>query len=247
MAGSITINRNDNIVQLLLNNPEKKNALTMEMYQAAADAIEAAESDSSVHVILFSGAAGNFTSGNDISSFPPPSDDGENPVARFISLVVKSSVPMVAAVEGIAAGIGATMLSYLDAVVADKNSKILYPFINLALPPEAGSTLIFPQKMGYTKAAQLLMRGKAISSDKAYELGIVSQLCEPGTASDNAMAIAKEFAAKPSAMMRQTKQLLKGDIKPVLERIKQEEDILTQAFTSPEHREIIATMMNKKR
>ena len=243
---SLTITRDQNVVQIQLNRPAKKNALTLDMYRTIAETVEAAEADTWVRAILFVGSGGNFTSGNDLDDFPDPLDDQPNPVLRFVTALVKSSVPMVAAIEGLAVGIGATMLAYFDSVVADEDTRILYPFINLALPPEAGSTLLLPQLLGYTKAAQLLMLGKPLRGKEAFEAGIVSNLSPVGQTQQCAMQIAKEFAKKPPAMMRQTKKMLRGETQTILQRIKDEEQALHKALLTNESKEAIQALIEKR-
>jgi enoyl-CoA hydratase/carnithine racemase len=246
VAADLTITRDEHIVQVCLNRPAKKNALTLDMYDALAKLIESAELDRSVRVIVVMGKGGNFTSGNDLGDFPEPSDDSINPVMRFITAVIKSSVPMIAAVDGLAVGIGATMLSYFDAVIADEEAKFLYPFINLALPPEAGSTLLLPKLLGYSKAAQLLMRGKPFSGKEAFEMGLVTLLSPAGETEQSALQLAREFSQKPPAMMRITKRLLRGDVEAILDRISQEERELKKALSTTECKEAIQALMGKR-
>lgn len=247
MPEHILVTRDGHIVQIRLNRPEKKNALTLDCYVAMAEAIETAESDRSVRAIVFLGAGGNFTSGNDVSGFPDaPADGGETPVFRFVSALITSSVPMVAGIEGVTVGIGATMLLHLDSVVADPEATILMPFVNLALVPEAGSSLLLPRLLGYTRAAELLMRGRPISGRRACELGIVSTLSEPGKAEAAALKVAGEFARKPPTAMRRTKRLLKGDTLELLDRVRHEEKLLFEGFASAETREAIAALREKR-
>ena len=246
MSESLIIERQGPLLQLRLNRPAKKNALTLAMYDAMSEQIERAGADPAIRVILISGEGGNFTTGNDLEDFPDPTAEGPNPVFRFIGNVVTTTVPLVAAIEGTAAGIGATMLLYFDSAVAALDSRFLFPFINIALPPEAGSSLLLPQMMGYAPAAELLMRGKPFDAGKALDIGLVSRLAEPGNALSKALEIAAEFAAKPPAAMRETKRLLRGDTDIIMARIRQEEQILLRALDSPESREARTAFMQKR-
>jgi len=247
MSENVIISRDQDIVQIRLNRPQKKNALTQDCYTSMAQAIESAEEDTSVRVLVLLGSGGNFTSGNDIADFPDPPADGETTsVMRFVTSLVKSSVPVIAGVEGVAAGIGGTLLLHLDIVVAEPEARILMPFVNLALVPEAGASQLLPRIMGHTRAAELLMRGRPISGRRAYELGIVSTLAEPGEVESTALQIATELASKPPAAMRMTKRLLKGDTPSLLERIRHEEKLLMQCFASAEAREAMAAFREKR-
>lgn len=247
MTTSVSVTRDNHILQIRLNRPEKKNALTMAMYNALSAAIEAAESDRSVRVIVFLGSGGNFTAGNDLQDFPDaPSSNESTPVMRFVSSLAQSTVPMIAAVEGVAVGIGATMLLHLDCVVTAPNARFLLPFINLALVPEAGSSHLLPQLLGYTRAAELLMRGKPFDGQRAFDLGIASTLTDPGTVDDTALGIAAEFAQKPPQAMRKTKELLKGDRQRVMDRIRWEERLLFECSVTAENEEALAALQEKR-
>ncbi len=243
----LIVTRDQHVVQIRLNRPHKKNALTQACYTTMAEVIEKAEADGSVRAIVLLGAGGNFTSGNDLADFPDkPPADGITVVFRFIRSLVESSVPIVAGVEGVAVGIGATMLLHLDSVVADPDARILMPFVNLALVPEAGASLLLPRMLGYTRAAELLMRGRPIDGRKAYELGIVSTLADSGKVEETTLEMAAEFARKPPAAMRKTKRILKGETRALLERVSQEEEMLFEGFASAETREAISALREKR-
>lgn len=242
-VAEVTVNREGSIINICLNRPEKKNALTRVMYNTLSDQLEAAEIDRSVRVIVLTGSGGNFTSGNDIGELSSIPDDEQNYVMRFITLLINASVPIVVAVEGLAVGIGATMLGYVDAVVVSEKSKLLYPFINLALPPEGGSTLFMPKLIGYSRAAQLLMRGKPISGKEAFNIGIATLLSADTEIKKDAQALAEEYAQKPPSMMRKTKLMLKGDTQAIINRIQEEAVELKKALKSDESKAVIRAMM----
>lgn len=247
MDEDVIVRRDQHVVRIRLNRPQKKNALTMSCYTVMAETIEQAESDLSVRAVVFLGSGGNFTAGHDLSSPPAPGVGNEpSPPLRLIRSLVKSSVPIIAAVEGMAVGIGATMLLHLDSVIADAHTTLLFPFVNLAVVPEAGATLLLPQILGYTRAAELLMKGKPFSGQAAYDLGLVSTLAEPGQVEDQALEMAADFASKPPGAMRKTKRLLKGDIQALLDRIGLEEQQLLECFSSPEAREAMAAFREKR-
>ncbi len=247
MTENVIVTRDRHIVQIRLNRPQKKNAMSVDCYYAVAEAIEQAETDKSVRAIVILGSGGNFCAGHDLTSAPiEASEDGPTPPSRLMISLINSSVPIIAGVEGVAVGIGATMLLQLDSVVAEPEARILMPFVNLALVPEAGSSLLLPRMLGYTRAAEYLMRGKPINGQRAWELGIVSTLAEPGQVEATALEIAGDFASKPPGAMRKTKRLLQGDRQVLLDRVSQEEELLFECSTSAEAAEAVAAFMEKR-
>ena len=185
------------VLIIRLNRAEKKNALTGAMYTVMADAIEQAQQDTGIKVLLYRGSEGVFTAGNDLHDFlenPPAGPD--SPVNRFIANMAATDVPIVAAVDGVAVGIGTTMLLHFDQVFATRNARFSLPFINLALVPEAGSSMLLVEACGYRKAAELLMLGEPFTAQQALEYGIVSQLCEPDELMGRALEAAHKLAAQ---------------------------------------------------
>ncbi|MCC7257390.1 MAG: enoyl-CoA hydratase/isomerase family protein [Gammaproteobacteria bacterium] len=246
---AVTTRFDQHVLQIRIDNPAKKNALTMEMYDAMSEALERAEADTAVRAVVFSGAGGNFCSGNDVTAFPAAGSEpgGPNPVMRFVEALVHASVPIVAAVEGVAAGIGATMLLHLDAVVASAGSRIVFPFVNLALVPEAGSSLLLVRLLGYTRAADLVLRGASVDGGEAHRLGIVSMLAEPDAVGQVALEIAGEFASKPPQAMRRSKRLMKGDTAALMQRIREEERGVFLGLNSAEGAEAVRAFREKRR
>lgn len=206
----------DGILTITFNRPDKKNALTSAMYAVLADALEAAETDNAVRVILFAGNGGAFTAGNDLQDFlnNPPQGEG-SPVFRFLRAISTASKPMVAAVSGVAVGVGSTMLLHCDLVYAGESAKFSFPFVNLALVPEAASSLLLPNLIGHQRAAELLLLGEPFTPATAKEYGIVNAVFADDKLLAEATAIARKLAAKPPSAMKLSKQLMrapKGDI-----------------------------------
>lgn len=206
----------DGILTITFNRPDKKNALTSAMYAVLADALEAAETDNAVRVILFAGNGGAFTAGNDLQDFlnNPPQGEG-SPVFRFLRAISTASKPMVAAVSGVAVGVGSTMLLHCDLVYAGESAKFSFPFVNLALVPEAASSLLLPNLIGHQRAAELLLLGEPFTPATAKEYGIVNAVFADDRLLAEATAVARKLAAKPPSAMKLSKQLMrapKGDI-----------------------------------
>jgi len=247
MNDSIVTEQSHGVLTVRLNRVEKKNALTGSMYTAMADAIERAEQDRSIRVLLYTGSGGVFTAGNDLHDFldnPPQGPD--SPVNRFISKMVSTDVPIVAAVDGVAVGIGTTMLLHFEQVFATERARFALPFINLALVPEAGSSMLLVEACGYRKAAELLMLGEPFTARQALDYGIVSQLCEPQELMERALGAARVLAAKPRDALRATKRLLRRAREPLAERVLAEGKVFSRCLDAPAAREAMQAFFEKR-
>ena len=201
----------EGVFRLQMNRPEKKNALTLAMYSAMTSALKSADRDPAARVILMHGHPDVFTSGNDLADFmnSPPLTEG-SPVLNFISAISTASKPIVAAVSGPVVGIGVTMLLHFELVYAAETTRFQLPFVNLALPPEAGSSLLLPLRVGYGRAAELLMLGAPFSAAAALQSGLITGIAADGEAAlSAAKAAAEKLAAKPPAALRLAKRLMK--------------------------------------
>jgi enoyl-CoA hydratase/carnithine racemase len=240
---------NDGILTLRINRPDRKNALNLAMYQALADGLRAADRDDSVRVILISGGADCFTSGNDLADFisaPPTSP--ESPVMQFLFAISEARKPLVAAVNGPAVGVGVTMLLHCDLVYAGSNATFQMPFVNLGLCPEAGSTLLLPRIMGHQQAAELLLLGETFSAEKAHLLGIITEVCPDDAALATAEKRAAQLAQQPAAAVRLTKHLLKRDYAaPLRETIVEEGAQFIARLKSPEATEALQAFMQRRK
>jgi enoyl-CoA hydratase/carnithine racemase len=235
------------VLIIRLNRAEKKNALTGAMYTVMADAIEQAQQDTGIKVLLYRGSEGVFTAGNDLHDFlenPPAGPD--SPVNRFIANMAATDVPIVAAVDGVAVGIGTTMLLHFDQVFATRNARFSLPFINLALVPEAGSSMLLVEACGYRKAAELLMLGEPFTAQQALEYGIVSQLCEPDELMGRALEAAHKLAAKPKDALRATKRLLRRPREPLAQRVQAEGELFSRGLESPAAKEAMNAFFEKR-
>ena len=243
----ILVSHKSNILHIQINRADKKNALTFEMYAVMAEAITKAETDISVGCILISGVDGVFTAGNDLKDFQanPPRDESA-PAFQFILSLAKSTVPIIAAVEGVAIGIGVTMLLHCDNVFVTKDSYLQLPFVNLGLTPEAGASYLLPKLMGHSLASDLLIGGKAFNGEKAFELGIANEVCEAEDLMDAAWAYAHEIAAKPPRAVRASKALIKSDMDVVIAQIHKEVGEFIERLQSDECAEAIAAFIEKR-
>lgn len=247
MTDLVTVEDRDGIRTVTMNRPDKKNALTVDMYATIADALEGAEEDNTVRAVLIRGTDGVFTAGNDLKDFlNNPPGDANSPVSRVLAALAKSTVPLVAAVDGPAIGIGTTMLLHCDFVYAGENAKFMMPFVNLALVPEAASSLTLQRLAGYQKAAELLMLGEPFDADTAVEIGLALKKVP----SDSVQALAEETAAKlaskPPQTMRTIKALMRRGEEPLLDRIAAEGAAFNKCLTSAEAREAMTAFFEKR-
>jgi enoyl-CoA hydratase/carnithine racemase len=249
MTEHIITETRDRVQRIELHRPDKKNAITVAMYEAMSAALEHAAADPGVRVTLIHGQPEVFTSGNDIVDFlnlPPGGAD--TPVLRFLTLLSQHNKPLVAAVTGAAVGIGTTMLLHCDYVVAGERSQLSAPFVNLGLCPEGASSLLLPLAVGYLRAAELLLFGEAIGAAQAREWGLVSRVVADAEAISQAQAAARALAAKPPAALRTSKSLLKRRLAPlVLEALGEEAASFAHLLGSPEAKEALSAFVAKRR
>ena len=229
--------------------PDKKNAITADMYACMAEGIEAAAADASVRVALIAGSAECFTAGNDLQDFlaNPPAGDA-SPVFRFLRALAAFPKPVVAAPCGPAVGIGTTLLLHCDLVYAGDNARFSVPFAQLGLCPEAASSLLLPAIAGWQHAAEKLMLGEPFGADEARAMGIVNRVLPAGEAIGFARAQAAKLAALPPASLRETKRLMKaGFAEAIARRMADEGQVFGRMLRAPEAREAFTAFFEKRR
>ena len=248
MYQHVDIQVEDGVLTVTMNRQAKKNALTAEMYACMTEALSDGEENPDVRVILLTGAGGMFTAGNDLGDFlkTPPVEHAA-PVYRFITLLPRICKPMIAAVDGVAVGIGTTMLLHCDLVYAAHGSRFLLPFINLGLVPEAASSLLLPRMVGHQRAAELLMLGETFGAERARELGIVNAVCEPAHLMETAREAAAKLAAKPQRALMATKALMKRREESINARIAIEADEFRERLVSREAKDTISTFLQRSK
>lgn len=234
--------------------PEKKNALTIAMYQAMADALRAATADAAVRAVLITGQPGIFTSGNDLEDFMqrPPGQGGSNtqdsPVFQFMRALLDCDKPVVAAVTGAAIGIGTTMLLHCDFVYVSDEARLAMPFVGLGLVPEFASSLLVPQLMGQRRAAERLMLGDPFTPEQAVEGGIANAVLPAGEVVNHARRVAERFNALPPGAVREAKRLMRAPQRDqVLQVIQAEGALFAQRLRSPEAMEAFQAFFQKRK
>jgi enoyl-CoA hydratase/carnithine racemase len=239
----------NDVLTITFNRPAKKNAITAAMYQALADALHAGDNDPAVRAMLITGQPEIFTAGNDLEDFmkaPPSSDD--SPVIQFLQTISAVQKPIVAAVRGAAVGVGTTMLLHCDLVYAGRSAKFSLPFVQLGICPEAASSLLLPQLIGYRQAAAKLLLGEPFAADEALAIGFVNEVLDDDAVLDRARAQAQKLAALPMTSIRTTKWLMKGDAAPdIAARIQKESAAFREMLVKPEAREAFAAFFEKRK
>lgn len=234
---------------LQMHRPEKKNALTQTMYRALAEGVRFADANETVNVILICGTDDCFTSGNDVNDFAASTDRGtERPSVQYMKAISHARKPLIGAVNGLAVGIGTTMLLHCDLVYAAEDSWLQLPFTRLGLCPEAGSSYLTPALMGHQRAAELLLLGERFSSARAREYGLVNEVLPGPSVFAHAMQKAKELAALPSEAVQTSKHLLKRGQQGVIdETISLELVNFSRLLHSPDAQAIMQAFLNRKR
>lgn len=245
----VLIHTADGVMTLTLNRVNKKNSFTQAMYTACADALAQASTDNSVRAVVLQGHATIFSAGNDIGDFlNGPVSTQESPVFRFLRGIATFPKPLVAAVCGPAVGIGTTLLFHCDLVYAGDNAAFSMPFVNLGLCPEAASSLLVPQMLGYHRAAEALLLGEPFMAEAALEVGLVNRIVPPMEANGVAQAQARKLAAKPLSSLVETKRFMKkGQMAQVLEVMAEEGERFGQMLREPAAREAFTAFMEKRR
>ena len=237
------------VMTITLNRVEKKNSITAAMYATMADALVQAEADPAVRAVVFQGHETIFSAGNDIGDFlnAPPATS-ESPVFRFLRGISTFPKPVLAAVCGPAVGIGTTMLFHCDLVYAGDNAAFSMPFVNLGLCPEAASSYLAPQLMGYGRAAEALLLGEPFMAEAALEMGLISRIVPPAEVAALAQRQAQKLAAKPLSSLLETKRLKKQTQAPmVAARMAEEGQSFGRMLREPAAREAFGAFMEKRK
>jgi enoyl-CoA hydratase/carnithine racemase len=231
----IGTSRSGPTLRIHIDRPAKRNAITAAMYAAMAGALSEAEADPDMCSVIISGEGATFCAGNDLADFVANRPEGtDTPVGHFLRAIAATPLMLIAAVQGRAIGIGTTMLLHCDFVFAEPDTVLQMPFVDLALVPEAASSLLVPRLVGHLRAAEFLLLGEPIAAERAAALGFVSRIVEAGTALAEAEAMAARLAAKPASALRRTKQLMKSSSREVAARMEEENQAFAAQLRTPE-------------
>lgn len=242
----INVSRQNAVLTIEIDRPDKKNALVPKMYLDMAKAIESV-SESDIRAVLIRGSHGCFTAGNDIADFMSKDNDQEvNETYRFMMALFNCPVPVVAKVEGLAIGIGTTLLLHCDFVYCADKTKFAMPFINLGLVPEYASSYILPRISGNLQAAELLLLGETFSAQKAFECGIVSRVVSGEALSDLVTQTLAKLVSKPRMALVQSKALLRNQNTEIEQHIITELAAFTEAMQSEPAKEAFSAFLEKR-
>jgi enoyl-CoA hydratase/carnithine racemase len=241
---NVKIERVGAVLCVTFDRPDKKNALDRAMYMAATGALRLADSDPSIGGVVFAGSGGVFTVGNDIADFLDPGP-GELPAFTFIKALAACETPLVAAIEGIAIGIGATMMLHCDLVYVAPGTVFRLPFVDLGVVPEAASSLLLPRRAGMAKAAEFLLLGEAFGAEEAVRLGLANGIVPGCELRGFAIERAGQLAAKPRAAFAATRRLMRGDSEKIQAQIEDEARAFSAALGSEEARAAFAAFLGK--
>jgi enoyl-CoA hydratase/carnithine racemase len=248
MTEHLKITQADNILSLTFARPDKKNALTNVMYAALADALLAAEIDPTVRVVVIRGEGDMFTAGNDVGEFATIATGafrGERHVTRFLDAIALATKPLVAAVQGRAVGIGTTMLLHCDFVLLAEDAQLSTPFVNLALVPEAASSLLMPARIGYARAFEMFALGETVDAKTALHLGLVNRVVPLEKLHADAAAIALRLAKLPAGSLAATKRLMRNP-EILMAQIAAESECFAERLTTAEAREAFTAFAERR-
>ncbi len=245
MDAHVLVEHRGEQLAITLARPERRNAITVAMYAALADAIESAADNASIRLITLEGQGEDFTAGNDLGDFlqamPEPGSGEDIPVWRLLRALARNKVPLIAAVHGNAVGIGTTMLFHCDFVLAEEGCRFVMPFVDLGLVPEAASSLLFPRLAGRRRAARHLLLGEPFGASEAFDMGLASHVVSNGELKGALEGVVSALLAKPPEALRQTQALLRGeDLEEILECMERENGHFGERLQSDEVKQAIA-------
>lgn len=247
MTDLILVSRQDGLMEITFNRPDRKNALSNEMYSRLAELLEQANRDDTIRCLLITGTGTAFSAGNDLQEFlldPPLTNDA--PVFRMLNALAANEKILIAAVNGLAVGIGTTMLLHCDLVLAASGTRFQLPFINLAIVPEAASSLLLPRLIGHQRAMELLLFGEPFYAETAQSYGLVNRIVSAEELIPTSRSLAKQILQKPPQALRLLKRLTAEDTDVILARINREGAALGAQIASAEGKEAVTALIEKR-
>jgi enoyl-CoA hydratase/carnithine racemase len=258
-TGFIRLEREGCVGIITIARGDRRNALKSLMYGEIADALRSCDDDEQIRAIVLRGEGRDYCAGNDINDFhdfgkvvegskiDPKSvvNRDRAPSVDLVYVLTETRKPIIAAAQGNAVGFGATMLLLVDFVIAEPDTVLRYPFVDLAMVPEAGSSLLLKERVGVARASQILMISGKVEAAEALQIGLVNEVVEAGAAFTRAMEYAAILASKPPVALIETKALLRRDAEPLTDRIKYEFERIAERTTSAEAQAIFAKFLKK--
>lgn len=246
MGDTIVIEQNGRVQTMRINRPEKKNAITQDMYAKMADTIEAYGTDNDIRALVITGAGDMFTAGNDLMDFSTGDPHETPPVFRFLQAIATCPKPLIAAVNGAAIGVGLTMLLHTDLVFVAESATFSAPFVQLGLVPEAASSMLLPAVVGMAVANDVFMTGRILSAQEAHAYGLASRVFADDALADEVEKIAQQVAASAPTAMKKSKDLIRFNRATVGQHMLTEGEIFAQQLKSPDFAESVSAKMQKR-
>lgn len=246
MTEQVVIQQQDRVMTITLNRPEVKNALSHAMYAAMADALAKANTSDSIRCVIITANGDAFTAGNDLADFANPMPEGDWPVMRFLENLRDMDTPVIAAVNGIAVGVGLTMLLHCDLAFANDVASFSAPFTKIGLVPEAGSSLLLPMTVGNAWANDILLAGRVLSAQEALSCGLISRVVSEEELSTTAQSVAATIASFAPNAMSASKRLIRNQQQRVIDQMQSEGEIFSAQLKSPEFSESVTAMLEKR-
>jgi enoyl-CoA hydratase/carnithine racemase len=252
MAGHIIVTDEGSTRTIVMRRPEKKNALTPEMFLEMSEAIDSAQSNPLIRCLILTGRSGVFTAGDDVSDFLEEAEikrEASRPrnAVIFVEALINNKKPIIAAVDGVAVGMGLTMVLHCDYVIAGTTSSFLSPFIQYGLVPEGGSSLLLPRMAGHQRAFSLLVMGRPMSAEEGRQAGFVNQVVAPGHAVVEAQKVAREICDLPPEAVAISRKLLKLPTEDLLRRMGQEEQLFGERIHAPSVSAAVKSFMQRSK
>jgi len=249
MSDHIRVLIDQGVMRITFARPEKKNAITNAMYGALADALSQAERDVSVRAVLFDAEGDAFTAGNDLGDFAAVASGAlkrsEMRVHEFLATLARARKPYVAAVTGLAVGVGVTMLLHCDLVYVAEDAKLTTPFVGLALVPEAASSWLLPARIGHARAYAMFALGEAIDGRTAAAVGIANAALPAREVKDKGLAAARALAKQPAGALQATKALMR-DAEAIAAVMARESEIFTARLKTAEAAEAFQAFAQRR-
>ena len=249
MSEHVVVDVSEGVLTIRIDRPDKANALTSEMFDAATDALDIAERDTSVRVILMRGMPGVFSAGLDVDDLRRCAEAGKlgGESLRFMKTLATVDKPVVAAVDGLAVGIGTTLLFHCDFIVASEWSIFAAPSVDRGMPPDAGASLLAPMIMGYHQAFELIVMGEQFDAQRAMNSGLINRIVPAEEVDSVAAGYARSLATKPAQVVRRARRLMRGERRDVVARITVEADDFPELLQSPAAHEALWSHIDRDR
>jgi len=248
MTAEIVVTEGDGVRMVRMNRPDKKNALTQTMYVEMTRALREAEANDAIRCVVLAGGPGAFCAGSDIADFQKRAEGGLKPITvDFLHALARNAKPLLAAVDGLAIGIGTTMLLHCDYVVAASGATFATPFTKLGLIPEAASSLLGPMRMGHARAFALLVMGRAMSAEEAKAAGLINAVVDSAVLEETVLQAAREIAALPAGAVALARKLIRGNLDDILRRVDTEAMHFKERLQSDEARAAFVAFLTRKK